>query len=106
MRVKVNNRHESEGTFPLFKAETNVLIKDKCDGFFAWYSCEIEGYSTYIHEDYFKKDILVEDYNPTELNADIGDKLILVFIKNSWLYCKNENGVSGWIPADNVKVIV
>ena len=106
MELTVNKVHIYEGTFPTFKKGTKIEKLEECKNFSAWYSCEIEGYSTYIHEDYFKKDILVEDYNPTELNADIGDKLILVFIKNSWLYCKNKNGISGWIPADNVKVIV
>ena len=105
MRVKVNNKHESEGTFPLFKAETNVLIKDKCDGFFAWYSCEIEGYSTYIHEDYFENGKLVTDYNPTELDAEPGDVLEVLLIKNNWLYCKTEDEIFGWIPGDNVKTI-
>ena len=49
MKVKVNKKHVSEGNFPLFKAGSTILVKDECNEFVAWYNCEIEGYSTYIH---------------------------------------------------------
>ena len=105
MMVKVNKKHVSEGIFPLFKAGSSVLIKDECDVFFAWYSCEIDGYSTYIHEDYFENGKLAADYNPTELDAETGDILEVLLIKNNWLYCRAENETYGWIPCDNVKTI-
>ena len=105
MRVRVNKKHVSEGVFPLFKKGSSVFIKEKCDEFFAWYSCEIEEYNTYIHEDYFENGKLTKDYNPTELNAESGDILEVILIKNNWLYCKTENETAGWIPGDNVKGI-
>ena len=105
MKVIVNKKHVSEGIFPLFKARSTVLAKDKCDTFFAWYSCEIEGYSTYIHEDYFEDGKLTIDYNPTELDAEPGDILEVVLIKNNWLYCRTKNGIFGWIPGGNVKTV-
>ena len=105
MKVKVNKKHVSEGIFPLFAKGKDVLIKDECREFFAWYNCEIDGYDTYIHEDYFENGKLIKDYNPTELNAEPGDILEVILIKNNWLYCKTENGIPGWIPGDNVKGI-
>ena len=105
MKVKVNKKHVSEGSFPLFRAGSTVLIKDECNEFFAWYNCEIEGYSTYIHEDYFENGKLTADYNPTELDAESGDILEVLLIKNNWLYCRTQNESYGWIPGDNVKTI-
>ena len=105
MIVKVNKKHISEGIFPLFKAGSNVLIKEECNTFFSWYSCEIDGYSTYIHEDYFEDGKLKADYNPTELDAEAGDILDVLLIKNNWLYCMTKDKNFGWIPGDNVKTI-
>ena len=45
------------------------------------------------------------DYNPTELDAESGDILKVLLIKNNWLYCKTEDEIFGWIPGDNVKTI-
>ena len=102
MELIVNKPHIYEGDFPTFKEGVKVSNLEKCKEYYAWYSCEIEGYNIYIHEDYFQDEVLIKEYNPTELNVNIGDKLTLVRIKNSWLYCKNEAGILGWVPADNV----
>ena len=105
MKVLVNKEHIFEGKFPTFKAGSNIKIIDKCEGFYAWYSCVIDTYETYIHEDFFSNEKLIKDYNPTELSASYGDILEVLEIKNNWIYCKTENGSYGWIPSDNVKTI-
>lgn len=105
MKVIVNKAHISEGKFPVFKSGTSLEIVDKCTGFYAWYSCIINNYKTYIHEDYFENGKLTGEYNPTELDAAEGEKLQVLELKNNWLYCKTETGAYGWIPGDNVKNI-
>ena len=44
-------------------------------------------------------------FNPTELDAESGDILEVLLIKNNWLYCRTQNEFYGWIPGDNVKTI-
>lgn len=105
MKVLVNKAHVSEGKFPTFKSGTRVEITEKCKEFYVWYSCIIDTYKTYIHEDYFEDGKLSREYNPTELDASEGEILQVLELKNNWLYCKTESGTYGWIPGDNVKNI-
>jgi hypothetical protein len=105
MKLTVMEKHDGEGVFPLFAKGTAVsdLKEDSEYPIYPhWLSCVINGHETYIPETYVVDGFLAQDYNPTELIVEKGQKLTLVAIVFSWLYVKDENGKEGWLPASKV----
>ena len=103
MRVKVIEQHTGEGQFPTFPNGAKVtLTGEECNHFRHWFPCEIEGHQTYIPESFISDGVLVRDYDPTELVQNVGDILEIKEIVNAWLVAANENGQTGWIPAESV----
>ena len=102
MKLKVMEKHDGEGAFPLFTKGTVVSDLIDCEESSHWYSCVINGHETYIPETYVVDKILVKDYNPTELVVEKGQVVILIEVVFEWLYVKDENGKSGWLPANKV----
>jgi len=105
MKVQVtrSSRWEHPGEFPSFKKGTPVtLAAEEGKHFLGWYACDIEGYTTYIPKIFVDEGKLVRDYDPTELIQDAGDILEVNEIIFAWLLATNDNGVTGWIPAECV----
>ena len=102
MKVKVVKQHSGEGLFPTFKKGTKVKIKETCENYLHWSSCDIEGYQTYVPEIFVCDGVLTRDYNPTELIQEAGDILEVHEIICAWLTATNKNGITGWIPAESV----
>ena len=102
MRVKVIGKHVGEGKFPTFKKGTKVVIGEEDRHFLNWFPCVIEGYETYVPRCFVCDGVLNRDYNPTELVQDVGDIVEVKEIVYAWLFATNENGVTGWIPAEAV----
>lgn len=100
MQVKMIEQHLGEGQFPTFQKGTKVLLKDECPRFLHWYACEIDGRDTYVPDVFVCDGVLTRDYNPTELVQNEGDLLEVQAIVYSWLIATNENGLTGWIPAE------
>ena len=44
------------------------------------------------------------DYTATELTVAVGDELVAWREESGWLWCTNQQGKSGWVPADHVTV--
>ena len=102
MNLLVMEKHEGEGVFPLFPKGTAVsdLKEDhEYPVYPHWFSCVIIGYETYIPQIYVAEGVLTQDYNPTEIIVEKGQKLTLIAIVFSWLYVKDESGKEGWLPA-------
>ena len=102
MTVKVISKHLGEGSFPTFAKGTDVIVQEACTHFLNWNACVIEGYRTYVPDCFVHDGKLLRDYNPTELVQNVGDILEVQEIVYAWLSAKNLNGVTGWIPAENV----
>lgn len=105
MNLLVIEKHDGEGVFPLFKkgaAVSDLKEDNEYPVYPHWLSCVIDGYETYIPEIYVVDGILNQDYNPTELIVEKGQKLVLIDIVFSWLYVKDENNKEGWLPASKV----
>jgi hypothetical protein len=101
MQVKVLQNHDGEGQFPTFSKGTAVtLAGEECTHFLHWYPCEIDGNATYVPDSFINGGVLTRDYNPTELVQKAGDILTVIEIVNAWLLATNENGQTGWIPAE------
>ena len=102
MKVKVIEKHLGEGQFPTFKKGTQVLMQEAGSHFLRWHACEIDGHKTYVPDVYVISGTLVQDYNPTELVQNTGDMLEVKKIVYAWLFAINDQGISGWIPAESV----
>ena len=102
MKVTVIAQHPGEGAYPTFAKGTAVTLGGECTHFPHWYHCVIKGHETYVPESFVREGKLVRDYNPTELVAEAGDILKVREIVYAWLIATNENGITGWIPAESV----
>jgi len=103
MKVRVMQRHLGEGQFPSFAKGTAVAMASEGDTHFLhWWACEIEGHETYVPEHFVREGKLTRDYNPTELVQEAGDIVEVREIAYAWLYATNEEGATGWIPAEVV----
>lgn len=102
MKVVVIDKHDGEGRFPTFRAGEAVHNLQPCDDYAHWMSCTIKGFETYVPDIFVNNGTLVREYNPTELIAQIDEKLEIEEIVYEWLYGKNEKRLYGWIPAEKV----
>jgi hypothetical protein len=102
MKVKVVTKHIGEGQFPIFDKGTTVDLKEECSHFLHWYACNIGGCKTYVPDIFVRDGMLTRSYNPTELVQEQDDVLEVQEIVYGWLIATNENGVTGWIPAESV----
>ncbi len=46
------------------------------------------------------------DYTAAELSAEVGEELVLHYEESGWFWCTNRQGQSGWMPAENVEMIL
>jgi len=105
MKVKVvrPGRWEFPGKFPIFEKGTSVTLAGEEDtDFLGWYAGNIAGHETYTPIAFVCNGKLTKDYNPTELTPGVGDILEVREIVGAWLLATNEQGTTGWIPAEMV----
>lgn len=105
MKIKVMrpSRWEHPGEFPTFEKGTPVsLAKEEDAEFLGWYACEISGYQSYVPKVFVSEGKLTRDYNPTELIQETGDILEVQEIVYAWILATNDQGKTGWIPAECV----
>ena len=102
MKLQVMEKHDGEGVFPLFVKGTVVGDLINTEESPHWCSCVINGHATYIPEIYVVDGVLVKDYNPTELVVKKEEVIFLIEIVFEWLYVKDENEKTGWLPASKV----
>jgi len=102
MRLLVKEEHNGYGVFPLFKKGAAIRNLSPCNEYPHWFSCIINDYETFIPETYVIDGILIKDYNPTELIVKNKQIVILEEIVFEWLYVRDENGKSGWLPASKI----
>jgi len=100
MKVRITEKHEGEGTFPTFEKGTAVKLKERGTHYLNWYACDIKGHQTYVPDTFVIDGKLSRDYNPTELVQEAGDIVEVHEIIYSWLIATNQNGVTGWVPAE------
>jgi hypothetical protein len=104
MNLLVIENHDGEGDFPLFTKGTAVSdLKEGEDNEYPhWFPCVINGHETFIPDVYVTNGVLVQDYNPTELEVKKGQIVTLITIVFEWLYVKDGNGKTAWLPASKV----
>ncbi len=97
MKVTVVERHLGEGVFPLFKRGCSVKILEDCNFYVNWKKCLINNIITYIPKHFIKAEVLLVDYNPTELICDVNDEIEVIDIVYGWIYGKINDEI-GWVP--------
>ncbi|MBN1995025.1 MAG: SH3 domain-containing protein [Anaerolineae bacterium] len=45
------------------------------------------------------------DYDATELSVDIGEELIMGYEESGWIWCTDQQGRHGWVPADHLEIL-
>ncbi len=102
MNLLVVEKHDGYGVFPLFAKGTAVSSLEACDEYPHWCSCQIDGYETFIPDVYVVDGMLTREYNPTELIVEKEEVVSLIEVVFEWLYVKNGNNKTGWLPASKV----
>ncbi len=46
-----------------------------------------------------------EAYTARELSMRRGDRLVSLRVHSGWLWCRNQHGEEGWVPAFNLKPV-
>jgi hypothetical protein len=94
----------------IVRAGDVVKVGGRDDDFPGWLWCEDEsGMGAWAPESYLaiegNKGIFKRDYNSFELDVDIGEELLVLDEESGWCRCERENGETGWLPIDKVKII-
>ena len=95
---------------PLKVKKGEILeLTDKKSEWSGWIWCiNKEGKRGWVPENYISISkntcMMLCDYDATELTAKNNNKLVIIKEVSEWYWCKNEKGVHGWIPKENVKL--
>jgi hypothetical protein len=46
----------------------------------------------------------MHDYTARELDADAGQRVMLIDEAGGWWWCENEQGAQGWLPARDLEI--
>lgn len=93
MQLVVCQNHKGEGEFPTFRKGTRVDNLSSCLNYPQWFSCDIEGWQTYVLIHFLDQQILNCDYNPTELEVKEGDVVELLSVHFQWAVVQHQEEV-------------
>ena len=100
---------EHQASFPyslvLRVGDTVRMSERREDG---WIWCiNDDGVAAWIPETYLKQEdhgaIVLADYDSTELSSRIGEELSCLNEESGWIWCVNQVGQQGWVPALKLK---
>jgi hypothetical protein len=103
--------HQNPFPDPLvFRTGDTLKISDRYSEWRGWVWCTNDaGKSGWVPEAYLEQTgdtgVARRDYDATELSAAVGEELTVYHEESGWLWCSNQNGQNGWIPADNVELL-
>ncbi len=109
--VTVVKKYITEYEYPLIVSEGDVLTLGGHDTqWVGWVWCwNAAGKGGWVAERFLATNsgdtigTMLQDYNATELMVNVGETLTVQSEESGWLWCANERGQQGWIPAENVK---
>ncbi|MBI9067594.1 MAG: hypothetical protein JEZ09_09905 [Salinivirgaceae bacterium] len=108
----VIKEYKSEFPNPIsFKKGEKVLIESKETNYKGWVWVTVKNENSgWVPEQFLKiendEGTTLVNYNAIELNISIGEKLELVNEVNGWYWVENVKGNLGWIPKENVRLII
>ena len=104
--------HQSNYPDPIrLRAGDKVLVAGPADAseseWPGWRWCtDPQGRRGWVPEQFLQHDGMrataLCDYDATELTVAVGEELVLGREVNGWTWCTNEQGASGWVPAENL----
>jgi len=91
-------------TVKIEKRETNP-------DWLGWVYCiDSRGIAGWVSEKYLNESrqtaTAIKDYDATELTVSSGEHVKIYYEEFGWCWCRNEDGVRGWIPSKNLKVVL
>ncbi len=111
-KCRVIKDYNSPYTEPLIILKGEILtISDKESEWSGWIWCvNKDGESRWVPENYLEihgtTGKAKQDYNATELNVKTGEELIIIEEEAEWYWVINQEGKSGWVPFENVQIII
>lgn len=74
---------------------------------FLW-ATDAGGRSGWVHQRYLDADHgnvrATRDYTARELDASIGEQVILIEEAGGWWWCEDVSGAQGWLPARDLQI--
>ncbi len=106
----VSDYHSAYPDRLVISAGEEVTIGVKESGWSGWVWCTTrDGRSRWVPERYIirKGDTgtALRDYEATELSVGVGEELTMGQEESGWIWCTNQEGRSGWVPADCVQEV-
>jgi hypothetical protein len=107
----VISAHRSEFPDPLiFRTGEELRFADKETEWPGWVWCTSQaGKSGWAPQAYVRREgdggVALVDYDATELSVDVGQELLMGTQESGWIWCTDQAGQSGWVPAENVERI-
>ena len=85
-----------------------LTISEKESSWSGWVWCtNRDGKSGWVPEIYVERrgdtGVALYDYEATELTVKVGEELTVSKDESGWMWCTNQEGQSGWVPAENVE---
>jgi hypothetical protein len=108
---RVISAYQSAYPDPLvIKVGEELTVGEKESEWSGWVWCTNQnGKGGWVPKKYVKHkgDIWVArfDYDATELSVDIGEELIMGYEESGWIWCANQQGQHGWVPADHLEIL-
>ena len=105
---RVVREYQSPYSEPLvISAGEELAIDEKESEWSGWIWCaNRDGKSRWVPEKYVERrgdtGMALCDYEATELSVSVGEELIMGEEESDWIWCTNQRGQSGWVPADHV----
>ena len=106
--VRVIKAYQTPFPDPLIiKAGQKLDLSDRASDWPGWLWCTtLAGQSGWVPAAYIEPmgqlGLARRDYDATELSAQVGEELTVSYEESDWLWCTNQQGRRGWIPAENV----
>jgi hypothetical protein len=113
-RALVTESHETVYKNPI-KLKTGDSVKiekrETNPDWLGWVYCvDSRGVAGWVSEKYLNESgqmaIAIKDYDATELTVLAGEQLKVYYEEFGWCWSRNKNGVKGWIPTKNLKVML
>jgi len=110
-KCRVTSAYQSPYSDPLvIRAGEELAIGEKESEWSGWVWCTNQsGKSRWVPEKYVQRRgdtaLALRDYEATELTVSVGEELTMGEEESGWIWCTNQKGQSGWVPADHVETL-
>lgn len=107
MRCNVIGQHQNIGIFKTIPAKTRLRNVKPCQNYPNWYSANVGDVEIFVWGGFLLDNVLLVDYNPTELDVNVGDLVEVLGIYGDWVWAKiltpthytsMLTNTMGWLP--------